>query len=198
MKLRVLTPKRTPLREQSIPEAIEDIFKKNMIKAVNFAKRNVTGGGKSRKKLNVRSGRLRSSLNWHYQRDGLTHKGIIGSNVIYARIHEEGGTIRPVSRQWLTIPLQAVKTKAGVTRWGAGDLGAARTFVKQLKDGRLFIFGKVGKDRIVPLFRLVRQVEIPPRPYLRPALLSIVPMVMKEIGQRVIKTAVRRQAAARA
>lgn len=80
---------------------------------------------------------------------------VYSAGVPYAVVHEEGRTIRPRRRQWLTIPLSAVKTPAGVPRGDAEDYrtGAAtkprvdRTFVAQSRDGRLFIVGIQNKRR---------------------------------------------------
>ena len=70
------------------------------------AQRNVTGGGSSTTMLNVRTGRLRSSI-------GAVmvgrHAVKVGTNVVYARIHEEGGMIHATKtipgtktgRKWL-------------------------------------------------------------------------------------------------
>jgi len=209
MRLRLLAPRARPLKRLNLPESVEQIFKKYLMKAQVIAKRNVTGGGSfapSKSRLSVRSGTLRDSITWGYQRDGNTHRGVIGSNVVYARIHEEGGTIRPKRAKYLTIPLRHLKwsqgreryqaknysafTNAGRQRWGAGNLGVAQTFILN-RHGRLYIMGKVGRGKIVPLFRLVKQVKIPKRPYLRPALTQIVPMVMNEIGRRIANDAAR-------
>lgn len=56
------------------------------------AKRNVTGGGSSREKLNVRSGRLRQSISATPAGKGAV---AVGTNVVYAPIHEFGGKTPP-------------------------------------------------------------------------------------------------------
>lgn len=42
-----------------------------------------------------------------------------GRNLIYARIQDQGGTIRPVRRKWLALPTPEVKTAAGVARYAS-------------------------------------------------------------------------------
>ena len=54
------------------------------------AQRNVSGGGSSSTMLNVRTGRLRSSISAVM----VGHHAVkVGTNVVYAHIHEEGGMI---------------------------------------------------------------------------------------------------------
>lgn len=57
------------------------------------AQKNVSGGGSSMTSLNVRKGRLKQSIVAKKLRRGAVR---VGTNVIYARIHEYGGVIRPV------------------------------------------------------------------------------------------------------
>ncbi len=51
--------------------------------------------------LNVRSGRLRKSISYKMIGNKAVDIGTLGSNVVYARIHEKGGVIRPVRSQYL-------------------------------------------------------------------------------------------------
>lgn len=101
------------------------------------AQKNVTGGGQARDKLNVRTGRLRSSL--HARLVGQRHVEV-GTNVSYARIHEEGGMIfatRPPKRK-------------------SGEYKTGRPWLQfQTRDGK---------------WVTVDRVRIPPRPFLGPAL----------------------------
>ena len=109
------------------------------------AKLNATTGGSSG--LHVRSGRLRGSI------AGRIRKGPNGpeivwsaggrsgaSDVVYARIHEFGGTITPKRAGALRVPTGGGSTRAGVSR---GD-GSGSS-------------------------RLAGAVVIPKRPYLKPA-----------------------------
>lgn len=97
--------------------------------------------------------------------------GVFGSDVEqgvlqYAAIHEYGGTIRPTNAQYLTLPLPAVKMKAGVVRGGARAFN--ETFVAKSKRGNLILFQRQGQE-IVPLFLLTKgPIRIPARPSLAP------------------------------
>lgn len=42
-----------------------------------------------------------------------------GQNVIYARIQDQGGVVRPVNRQWLAIPDDSVKEPRGTPRFAS-------------------------------------------------------------------------------
>lgn len=182
--LKILAPKTSPVSNliRTGPDLIKKVLQAQMRIAQVQAKKNVTGGGKSRDRLNVRSGRLRSSIAVGVERDGDVHRGIIGTNVVYARIHEKGGEIKPVRTKYLTIPLAAAKTKGGVSRGTARDY--QNTFVKKSKAGNLIIFQKQAGG-LVPLFLLRdRPVEIPARPYLQPSLEKVQPMVMEQIALR--------------
>jgi phage gpG-like protein len=77
-----------------------------------------------------------------------------GANVPYARIHHEGGVIRPKTAKYLAIPLTP-KAKQFRPRQYPGE-----TFIK-----KGVIFGKDG-EKLTPLYALKKQVTIPARPYM--------------------------------
>lgn len=112
------------------PKVARDAAKRGMTKATinaaSQAKRNASG----RPGPNVDTGRLRSSITSDVRDGGSSIEGVIGSNVIYARIQELGGTI---------------------TAKGGGFLRF------KTRDGA---------------WHMVRSVNIPPRPYLAPAVSS--------------------------
>lgn len=90
-----------------------------------------------------------------------------GGLVKYARLHEEGGVVRPVRAKFLAIPLPAAQTAAGVSR-AVSPRDFKDTFI-----AKGVIFQRQGRKpskktagaapRIVPLFVLKRQVKIEPR-----------------------------------
>ena len=82
------------------------------------------------------------------------------NEAIYSRIHEEGGTITPKTKQYLAIPLSAAKTAAGVARVEPGDLPKRQTFIRYD-----IIFFKQSKNdpKPVAMFKLEQSVTIPPR-----------------------------------
>jgi hypothetical protein len=91
----------------------------------------------------------------------------VGSNEAYARIQEEGGTIKPREAQFLAIPLSAMLTGRGVARARArrvvadpGRFGYASTFF-----AHQLLFGRDSEGGIKPLFALRRQVTLTGRHY---------------------------------
>ena len=77
------------------------------------AKKNATGGGKN---LNVRTGRLRSSITHDMQGKGLSIRGRVGTPVIYGRIHELGGTITPKKGPFLIFEIDGQTVAARSVR----------------------------------------------------------------------------------
>lgn len=91
-----------------------------------------------------------------------------GRNLIYARIQDQGGTIRPVRRKWLAIPTPEVKTAAGVARYAS-----PRDYPEPLRFQYLF-FGlaalveRVGDEDVVRWW-LRKKTEVPATGFARRA-----------------------------
>lgn len=150
------------------------------LSAQAHAQQAVTGGAP----LHTRSGRLRQSIGYRVEEEtgGVVlhlHAGGSGGRgeVRYAATQEYGATIRPVKGKFLAIPVGPALTGAGVARVAPRDLPlrfvpTRRGGVLVLKtdqrsaSGRLTRQGRAG----TVYFVLVREVTIPSRPYLRPAL----------------------------
>lgn len=144
--------------------------------------------------LNVRSNRLRRSIGYVVERAGDNLQARVGTNVVYARIHEFGGTITARRAMFLTIPLRAALQPAGVVRFSARNViknplafGYDATF---FSDGVLFgVRGAKTRSTSIPLFALKRSVRIPARPYMRPALAEkrdeIIQTISDEVGKAV-------------
>lgn len=113
-------------------------------------KENLTG-----RVLKVQTGRLRSSIHHSVKVTARSARGVIGTNVVYARIHEYGGVITPKRVRYLTIPFPGVK-------------GFAREYQNTFV-AKSIIFQRVSGKKIRPLFLLRSSVVIPERPYVRPA-----------------------------
>jgi len=97
----------------------------------------------------------------------------------YGRIHEFGGTIRPVKAKYLWIPLFGPKS--------SGQLGRFRNltpseFIRMMEEGDAFMrFSMTGNGwvavvanewtgfDVVPVFNLVKEAVMPARPYVMPA-----------------------------
>lgn len=134
--------------------------------AAAMAKRhgNPYPSGTTAKTLATRSGKLVQSIKDSVRVEGSTIddlQGMIGANVVYARIQEFGGTIVPKTSKYLAIPLPAALNANGTPiRPSARDW--TNTFVARSKAGNLIIFQKRA-GKAVPLYVLKSKVYIPPR-----------------------------------
>lgn len=151
--------------------AVHKGFKAGAMIVERKLKENISG-----RLLHARSGHLRASMG---SRVDETESGVIatigsgarqGERIKYADIHEKGGTITPRISQYLTIPLDAAKTPAGVTRFTARDVrdGATKYDSSFVRKGIIFGVLKRGgssKRSIVPLFVLKTSVNIPASHY---------------------------------
>lgn len=145
---------------------------------------------------------LRKSVSSSVSNDGL--EGTITVNKLYAAIHEFGGTIVPKNRKFLSVPinpaarghspgdfanLQLIPRKgkpsllvlpfgpsARVKRIGT-QLGSRKALmgVRQAQQVRGFI----------PMFVLVKKVDMPARPYFFPAVKASLDQVPKAISQQI-------------
>lgn len=118
-----------------------------------------------------------SGRKWLYRRTGslaraLTHRSVRSDDLekvevrigwidqhsaMIATVHERGATIRPRRSKYLTIPLPAALTSAGVPKQ-ASARDWPNTFVR-----KAIIFQKLAGGQIQPLYVLKKQVRIPPR-----------------------------------
>lgn len=94
-------------------------------------------------------------------------------NVVYARIQDQGDTVRPVRRQWLAIPKPEVQTPTGQSRYASPRdyPGKLWFFVKREGTGRealAFLLERVG-GKNVARWTLRKEVEIPGTRYARDA-----------------------------
>ena len=114
-------------------------------------------------KLGVQTGALIRSITGKITRS-TKHivKGTTGSDLEYAAIHEHGGIIQPKVSQYLAIPL-------GKTQGKPRDYPDA-FFITSKKNNLLIVKNNGGE--LLPLFLLKKQVEIPARPFLKPAYLD--------------------------
>ncbi len=109
--------------------------------------------------LKRRTGALAQSVRWKLRKYGLGFKLTAESGVPYGTIQEHGGTIVPIRAKYLTIPLPAALTSAGVLRKPAREW--SNTFVQRSSSGNLIIFQNRG-NKIIPLFILKKKVKIKP------------------------------------
>jgi phage gpG-like protein len=112
------------------------------------------------------TGNLRRSITATPAKNG---RAIVGTNARYARIHENGGVLKPTNKKYLTIPVSVAAAKM---RANTKDLRTqALTFRKGPNRGVAFLFrttkGKNARSEL--MFVLKRSVRMPARPFLRPA-----------------------------
>lgn len=98
--------------------------------------------------------RLRNSITSNYSRTNAE----VGTNVLYAAIHQFGGVIRAKKGPFLSIPVTPQARELGSpTRWPAGALK-----VWQTEKGQFVM----GDDKGTVHYLLRRQVNMPARPFL--------------------------------
>jgi phage gpG-like protein len=132
--------------------------------------------------LHVRTGALLNSISSSKRilldSGGMVVGEIGPENIKYAAIHEFGGTIKPVNKQFLAIPIGANRRPDGMARITTQELmgGLGKSFIR---DGIIYL--DEGK-KITPMFKLQRSVTIPARPYLSTALKAQEENIVKEFG----------------
>lgn len=143
--------------------------------------------------LKVRSNRYRSSVTSIVEERGGQVVGTVGTTFIGADLHEKGGTVSAPGhgklskgKQFLTIPMPAARTGAGVPRFDAPTALKAGAFIPK---GRSIIARSVG-GRLVTLFALKRSVHIPARPIWKPVfdrMSRLIPAVFERLLQQTIQ-----------
>lgn len=123
--------------------------------------------------LKVRGGALRRSIAGKVEGDTtITLSAGDGRKVRYAAIHEYGGTIRPKNSKYLAIPVGPARTASGVSRYASPRDVPGLTFAQSRKGQPMLVKaegkGKNGAGTVYFLLR--RQVRIPARPFLGPAM----------------------------
>ena len=182
-----MTPAELSTRLEVLARTLPDQLRRTLVVSALDAEAEAKQNATTR--LNVRTGRLRASIQGTVEQDGGGSFSIVlragtpdGGRVPYARIHEEGGTIRPKRGRFLKIPVGPALTGAGVSRLPPGRNGDFR-FVPTPRGGVL-----VGRDGKV-WYVLRREVRIPARPYLAPALAAAAPRLAASLD-RLVRQAV--------
>lgn len=133
------------------------------------------------KKLKRRSGNLAQSVLFDVDKtsNGLTLK--VMSNAPQARIQETGGVIKAKNSKYLTIPLKAAKTSAGVLKKRAREYKDA--FVIKSKAGNLLIVipKSKGSKEIIPLFVLKKSVKLEASHWASDAIKSALPALNRRL-----------------
>lgn len=160
------------------------------LRVVREAKLNLSG-----RVLRVGSGRLRASAQSTVSVTGEKVETVarVGGGgvgeVPYAAIHEHGGVIRPKRGRFLAIPMgPALKggREGGAGMWPRDIPGLRFIPIKGGAQGMLVKrMGKGKNAGFVPWFHLVRQVRMPKRPYLAPAVETVLPTVPATVGRHL-------------
>lgn len=122
--------------------------------AVEIAKKEYLTGPRP-ERLGVGTGRLRSSLSSKVERDGSVIKTSVGTNVIYAAIHEKGGTVKPT-----------VSDRMRKFAWAM--------FFKT-KDDKFKRLALTKKNRLT--------INIPARPFIQPSIEDAMPSFQENISR---------------
>lgn len=145
---------------------------------ISYMRTTFLRGGTTDTKLRRRSGHLSRSLQAQpVETKGTQVEGRITIGTAYSRVHigpkGQITKIQPKNKKWLTIPLEAAQTKAGVLKGSALSGIWGNTFFATSKKGNLILFGKrvlqkgpnIGQTtgNIMPLFVLKKEVKIPSR-----------------------------------
>ncbi len=88
-----------------------------------------------------------------------------GKNVIYARIQDQGGIVRPVNRQWLALPDESVKEPRGTARYASPRDYPRRLWFHVIRPGSgrqalAALLERVGSKNVARWW-LRKEVEIP-------------------------------------
>lgn len=124
-------------------------------------------------------------------------KARVGTNLVYARIHEKGGTIKPKRVKALPVPLNQ-EARDLLRKVGSGGLRSENLVPIKTRRGRLLLAKQVsrrGKRRahqrgdLQFLFLLSKAVRIPKRPYMKPAFTKMVPEMIATIEGGLLEAA---------
>lgn len=134
--------------------------------ALTMSTRPGTGSGQTL----LDTGRLRNALVSRTPRYTQDSVAITTEGVIYAALHQFGGTIRPVNSKMLAIPLTRDARRAGSARRWWEQNKARKPFIYRSKvSGKAFIVTEEESEFIEGMdfhFLLLPSVTIPARPFL--------------------------------
>ena len=187
---------------EKLSKAIKEIIDRNDRLLETHIKQDLMQGGTNDTQLAGRTGQLASStraINATIEDGGARVSGGINFGQKYARVHigpkGQITTIRPVNRQWLTIPLGAAKTSSGALRGAAQSGMYGQTFFANSKAGNLILFGKLAYQKgkragqthgdIVPLFVLKKEVKVKARLHPKDMFEWVQPKIVSEIKETI-------------
>jgi len=159
----------------NVNEELRDIIYDESLLLSTHLRDDILTGGTTKNKLATQTGKLKNSVRALKPRmyaKSIRGGVVFGTNYANAHVGPKGSKkeIRPKNSKWLTIPLDAMKTKAGASRgsaqgaWVKGHYDD--TFFERSKAGELILWGMKElktKDKFTPLFVLKKSVKIPAR-----------------------------------
>lgn len=168
-------------------KAMQKSISQQMRRALTTLEAEIVQNVRSKSGLHVRTGALLNSIGGSKKvtvnSDGSV-TGQIGSvGIPYAAIHEFGGTVKAVNKQYLAIPTEENRRNDGSPIVTTDALRAMQKLGLSFIDKGV-IFQKTSKEDQTPIamFILKKSVDIPARPYLRPALAAKQDQILKDFG----------------
>lgn len=150
--------------------------------------------------IQTRTGALRRSLGFAVLDKGINSElKLFSAGLPYARIQEEGGTIRPKNKRYLTVPLPAALTAAGVLKGGARLVPSGAkyktadgdpTFIFRSKRGHLLVGARAKNGRTRLLYVLKPSVTLSARLGFRETFEKITLPFLEAEMRRALETAV--------
>lgn len=142
--------------------------------------------------LKVRTGRLLNT--WGETKEVVeTSTSVVGTmssaGVPYARIHEFGGTILAKNKK-LTIPLPGNRKSDGTPKMTIQEVFSSK---KAFVTPKGAVMLERGRGKPTPMFVFKDKVNIPARPYIRPALAATQDKILKEFGLFLSATLLRKE-----
>ncbi len=162
--------------KRKIPFKTIDGIRKATLLVERQIKENLTGGNP----LRVQGGILRASYSSRVFNVASGVRGIVGSPVKYAAIHEHGGTIRPKRAKALTVPI-APEAK----RRSARDFPDLFIWKHHEGEGGAFLAQPIPGGGFKLMYQLRSSVFIPPRRYISKAMRVTGPKVLALVGNKI-------------
>jgi len=189
-------------RLAALPRTMLEVLRLEIKGGLNQAGRwmveNKLTGGTTADRLARRSGQLIRAVNTEVVIEGagtlepgvrgklyIREKQPVGNRTpahVYAPVHEFGATIRPRPERGPNAVLAIPMTEEARRR---GSPTKFQGFWQQDTRGRLWFFReRPGEEMLDVLFRGVKEVRIPPRPYMRPTAERFFPEIVARIMRR--------------
>lgn len=116
--------------------------------------------------LHVQSGRLRKSIDYKFEGPA---KIMVGTNVKYGRIHEEGGTISAKPGKALAVPVHPQAKQWSARGRSPREMADLVYIPRKGKPPLLVKIAGRGGNRWQIMYVLLKSVRMPARPWLSPA-----------------------------